>query len=211
MLILKIIILLVGIFALIASYNLPKNSEDPEDRKTENCYNFSGHLYLKSYLHISIFCIAVFYFMGGFGSQKNSETSSTSEDAQHTTKLTIPSNFYGKNLYEAPYFICRETLVIQKNNTFTLTVFSIGTMATADKAVIKGKFNENGTITFFGNSQYQFSEDYKPTKLLSKWDVGSCCGDKKVINLYTTYFNTINGKEEESIKMFGAEKCEPGY
>lgn len=75
MLVLKIHLIVIGVLALIASYNLPKNSAVAEKYKPEKCYYFSGHLYLKSYLHFSMFCFAVFYFMGGSGSQKNSETS----------------------------------------------------------------------------------------------------------------------------------------
>jgi len=208
MLILKIILLLVGILALIASYNLPKNSEDPEDKKPENCYNFSGHLYLKKFLHISIFCFAVFYFM--IDSKKSP---STKEDTQSVTedKLIIPPNFFGKPLYQAPYFVCRENLIIQKDNKFTITFYSIGTLASADKAVIKGKLNDDGTINFIGSSEYQFSEDYKPTQLLSKWEMGTCCGDKKTINFFSKSFNTIKGEEEENAIMFGAEKCTAGY
>lgn len=206
MLILKIILLLVGILALIASYNLPKNSEDPDDKKPENCYNVSGHLYLKKFLHISIFCFAVFYFL--MDSKK-----STTSDSQSVTeeKLIIPPNFFGKALYQAPYFVCRENLIIQKDNKFTITFYSIGTLESADKAVIKGKLNDDGTISFIGNSEYKFSEDYKPTQLLSKWEMGTCCGDKKTINFFSKSFNTINGKEEETMVMFGAEKCNAGY
>ncbi len=208
MLILKIILLLVGILSLIASYNLPKHSANPEDKKLENCYNFSGHLYLKKFLHISIFCLAVFYFLN-----KSTSGSTTIKDGDTVVqeKLTIPKNFVGRQLYQGPYFVCRENLVIQKDNKFTLTLYSIGTLESADKAIIKGVLNNDGTIQFLGSSEYKFSEDYKSTKMLSKWDIGSCCGDKKTINLYSKSFNTIRGQEEENSMMFAAENCTAGY
>ena len=91
MIVVKIILLLIGVLALIASYNLPKNSEDPEDKKPEKCYNVSGHLYLKTYLNVSIFCFVVFYFMGGFGSQKKN---GTSNESNTSSVLHIGEKYY---------------------------------------------------------------------------------------------------------------------
>jgi len=78
MIVVKIILLVIGVLALVASYNIPKNSEDPEDKKPEKSYNVSGHLYLKTYLNLSIFCFVIFYFIGGFSDQKKNETSNES-------------------------------------------------------------------------------------------------------------------------------------
>ena len=144
---------------------------------------------------------------------KNSETtnsSSKNNKPETDVKHEIPSDFYNTTLYLEPYFICRENFILDKERTFTYTTYSVGTISTAEKAIIKGELNSNGTISFIGSNDYKFVEDYKPTEILSKWDIGKY-GDTKVINLYSKWFNTLTGSYEETSISFAHEQCEPGY
>ena len=75
MIILKVILILVGILSLLASYNLPKNSKDEADKLPDNSYNVLGHSYLKKYLHISLGCFFILFFMSK-GSKETSESGS---------------------------------------------------------------------------------------------------------------------------------------
>jgi hypothetical protein len=144
---------------------------------------------------------------------KNNETTNSSSKnnvSETDIKHKIPSDFYNTTLYLKPYLVCRDNFILNKDRTFTYTLYSIGTIATAEKAIIKGKLNINGTISFIGSNDYKFAEDYEPTEILSKWDIGKY-GDTNVINLYSKSFNTINGSYEENSVSFAHEQCEPGY
>lgn len=86
MIVVKIILLVIGVLALITSYHLPKNSQDPEDKKPENIYNFQGHLYLKKNLNLSIFCFVVFFFMEGGSSKETVEATEAAEVSVESTE-----------------------------------------------------------------------------------------------------------------------------
>lgn len=70
----------------------------------------------------------------------------------------------------------------------------------------------DGSITFYGDNYYHFSEDYKPTEVLPKWDLNSSCfSNAKCISIYSRFFNTMNGSYQESSVDFTNMECTPGY
>lgn len=151
-------------------------------------------------------------FLTSCNNSHDGDTTSFPSDAVQEQEEVFPVEFLNKPLYLSPYFVCRDNIVIDDNLNFTYTTYSIGTMASADKAIIKGRLNIDGSITFSGDNYYHFSEDYKPTEILSKWNLNSSCyGDAKCLSLFSRSFNTLNGSYQETSVDFSTMECTPGY
>ena len=107
------------------------------------------------------------------------------------------------NLYKKPYFVCRDILYIDNNKNFTLTTYSIGTLASADKYIITGTL-DNGKIEFTSSKKYggfTLKDNYE---ILSQ-------GDKPYIRFKVSYKDNWRGGYSTSSIDFQRSECEPGY
>lgn len=148
----------------------------------------------------------------GFSKNNDEGTRLLNQSIEELKSKMPATELLNRPLYESPYFVCRDNIVIDDNLNFSYTIFSIGTMASAEQAIIKGKLNLDGSITFSGSNQFKFSTTYKPVEILAKWDMNnSCYGDAKCISLYSRGFDTRSGEYVEYNHGFSTEKCSPGY
>lgn len=126
---------------------------------------------------------------------------------------SIPSNFYNKQLYEWNNYWChQQTLTIKEDRSFILRISSIG--VNPEYLYIKGVLNNDKTITLDGSNTYQWSYDYKPTTIESKWDitiqnvrVGDDFIEQPHITLFSKGFNTIKGYEVVYESHFTLTNC----
>jgi len=107
------------------------------------------------------------------------------------------------NLYKRPYFVCRDKLVIDYDKNFTLTTYSIGTLASADKYVVTGTLN-NGKIEFTSSEKYggfTLNDNYK---IVSD-------GNKSFISFKISYKDNYKGGYSTSSINFQRSGCTSGY
>jgi hypothetical protein len=85
-------------------------------------------------------------------------------------------------------------------------------MASAEQAIVKGKLNSDGSITFNGSNKYQFQGDYMPFEILNKWDINnSCYGSAKCLSLYSQIYNQRTQRTEVYDRSFTTDECQQGY
>lgn len=129
------------------------------------------------------------------------------------TKDKFPESLFNKTLYESPYFVCRNNLIVDENMNFTLTTYSIGTLSTADKYIIKGKFVDGNKIEFNGSNVadgFVFSDNFE----IIKSDFGPQDIKYPIVRLKFNYWNVTKGQNDIGVMDFAIPKsgnCSPSY
>ena len=140
------------------------------------------------------------------------ESQTTAETNPEPIANKFPTEFLNKPLYVSPYFVCRDNIFIDNDLNFTYTIYSIGTMASAEQAIVKGKLNSDGSITFNGSNKYQFQGYYMPAEILNKWDINnSCYGSAKCFSVYVQINNQRTQRTEVYDISFTTDECQQGY
>lgn len=125
----------------------------------------------------------------------------------------FPTSLINKRLYMLPYFVCRDNLIVDKDYNFTLTTYSIGTLNSADKYVIKGKFIEGNKVVYNSSNQadgYTFLENVEFYENPS----GPQNNKYPIVRFNFNYWNVTRGQNDIGIMDFSISKnggCEPGY
>lgn len=125
----------------------------------------------------------------------------------------FPKLLINKTLYLDPYFVCRNNLIVDENYNFILTTYSIGTLNSADKYIITGKFIEGNKVIFNGSNVANgntFNEDIE----IFESDFGPHDTKYPIIRLKFNYWNVTKGSNDIGIMDFAVPKngeCEPGY
>ena len=112
------------------------------------------------------------------------------------------------NLYKRPYFVCRDKLYVDENRNFTLTLYSIGTIQSATKGIIKGTFLPNGEIKFNTRKSFDgftFEDNYEISTFEDK--------SYPYIRFKANYKNNLKGGYSTAFMDFQIPKngCQQGY
>lgn len=125
----------------------------------------------------------------------------------------FPKSLINKRLYVSPYFICRDNLIVDNDYNFTLTTYSIGTLNSADKYIIKGKFIEGNKVIYNGSNiadGYTFNENVE----VFESDFGPQDIKYPIVRFKFNYWNVTKGQNDIGTMDFAVSKnggCEPGY
>jgi hypothetical protein len=125
----------------------------------------------------------------------------------------FPKKLINKRIYESPYFICRNNLIVDNNYNFILTTYSIGTLDSADKFIIKGKFLEGNKVVYNGSNLadgFAFTENVE----IFESDFGPQDIKYPIVRFKFNYWNVTKGQNDVGTMDFAVPKngeCEPGY
>ena len=129
------------------------------------------------------------------------------------TKEKFPQSLINKTLYESPYFICRDNLIVDENYNFTLTNYSIGTLSSADKYIIKGKFIDGNKVVFNGSNVADGNTFNENVEIIES-DFGPQDIKYPIVRFKINYWNVTKGQNDNGVMDFAIPKsgeCEPGY
>jgi hypothetical protein len=129
------------------------------------------------------------------------------------TKEKFPKSLINKTLNVSPYFVCRNNLIVDENYNFTLTTYSIGTLSSADKYIIKGKFIENNKVVFDG-SNVADGNTFNENVEVFESDFGPQDTKYPTVRFKFNYWNVTKGQNDIGVMDFAIPKngeCEPGY
>lgn len=129
------------------------------------------------------------------------------------TKEKFPKSLINKTLNVSPYFVCRNNLIVDENYNFTLTTYSIGTLSSADKYIIKGKFIENNKVVFDG-SNVADGNTFNENVEVFESDFGPQDTKYPIVRFKFNYWNVTKGQNDIGVMDFAIPKngeCEPGY
>lgn len=130
-----------------------------------------------------------------------------------TKEEKFPKSLINKKLYESPYFICRNSLIVDDNFNFTLTTYSIGTLNSADKYIIKGKFIDGNKLVFNGSNIANGNTFNENIEIIES-DFGPQDIKYPIVRLKFNYWNVTKGQNDTGVMDFAIPKsgeCEPGY
>lgn len=125
----------------------------------------------------------------------------------------FPKSLINKTLYKSPYFVCRDNLIVDKNYNFILTTYSIGTLSSADKYVIKGKFVDGNKVIYNG-SNIADGETFDENIEFIESDFGPQNIKYPIVRFKYNYWNVSKGKNDIGVMDFAIPKngnCEPSY
>tara|TARA_R110002050_G_scaffold288470_1_gene440462 strand:- start:1402 stop:1851 length:450 start_codon:yes stop_codon:yes gene_type:complete len=128
-------------------------------------------------------------------------------------KEIFPKSLINKTLYLSPYFVCRNNLIVDENYNFILTTYSIGTLSSADKYIIKGKFIKGNKVVFNG-SNVAGGFTYTENVDIFKSEFGSHDMQYPIVRFKANYWNVTKGENDVGIMDYAVPKngkCEPGY
>lgn len=129
------------------------------------------------------------------------------------TKEKFPKSLINKTLNVSPYFVCRNNLIVDENYNFTLTTYSIGTLSSADKYIIKGKFIENNKVVFDGSNVVDGNTFNENVEVFES-DFGPQDIKYPIVRFKFNYWNVTKGQNDVGVMDFAIPKngeCEPGY
>jgi hypothetical protein len=130
-----------------------------------------------------------------------------------TNEEKFPKSLINKTLYKSPYFICRYNLIVDKNYNFILTTYSIGTLSSADKYIIKGKFVDGNKVIYSGSNIVD-GETFDENIEFIESDFGPQNIKYPIVRFKFNYWNVSKGKNDIGIMDFAVPKngaCEPSY
>lgn len=110
-----IVLIILGILSLGASYNLPKTSNNQKETDPENCYIIFGELYLKSMLNFSIGCFFLVFTINQFMDNKSSISNFDSR-SEKLSPIDVAGTWKGKS--DSDGITLAETITINSDGTF---------------------------------------------------------------------------------------------